>query len=512
MHDVMAAYQVCRYWRQVMKVFPSIWTTIVVPYFDDRHPEALAICGGEQRPLPPGAQLVSHYLALSGSLPLDVYISDPRLLYLFSDQSYRLRQLEVSFPGQTFRLLHTEVIVRTFHLFNHAAPLLEVFDFGAVLPDRDPSHNWNLLEYRGVQLPVIFAGQTPLLRRLRLSGLMRWKDTHFPNLTHICITGYVVTDVDSFANVRDLLKLLQHSPALEELYLSHLESWSVRETYNDIPEIRPLRLRRLSISDCYVLQFALFQYLHVPFGTSVSLTNIGGDDGALTRVLLRHAERLKAAADMKRLEVNYYSDKILAFGPSGSLRIMTAKLEEILPLHELGGISFAQTLEEVWISGRSRSPYYYLWQSNDFDCSVLFTALISLQSLHIRFRSAKSILQALTPWKSQPDITCPNLHTISLTSSLGIDGCLLELLKCAQARFDAGHPLRRILIQPSADGDDFRSETVLAHLREVVDVVEYGVVCPLIEVRSELNEETHHQYWPVWLTGDDHYGTQTQSE
>ncbi|THH21841.1 hypothetical protein EUX98_g8275 [Antrodiella citrinella] len=508
MRDVMAAYHVCRYWRQVLQAFTSIWTTIVVPHFDERPSEAL-VDGGAGQLLPPGAQLVSHYLSLSGSLPLDVYLPDISLLSLFSDQSHRLRRLKVSFPGET--VLNGPQAIQAFGLFNHAAPLLEVFDFGAVLPD-DQSFGENPLVFVGCQLPVLFAGQAPLLRKLRLSGLVPWTGNHFRNLTHICITGYIVHDYNAYAKASELLELLQHSPLVEELYLSHLDTWFGRTMPDDLPEINPLRLCRLSVSDCYVWELqALFRYLHVPYGASLSVTNLNGDDRALTRILPLHAERLKVATELKRLEINYKSDTVLAFGPSGSLRIITSGLEMVLPLHGLNQISYAQTLEEVWISGRH--PDSFMWSSGDSNCSASLTALVSLQSLHIRSRPAKSILQALTPRAPDPTspmtstpqsvIICPHLHTLSLTSSLGIDGCWSELLDCARSRFDAGYPLRRILVQPSADGYDLLSESMLADLRQVVDVVEYDVVCPLIEVPPELNEGTHHQYWPVWLTGND---------
>ncbi|THH31445.1 hypothetical protein EUX98_g2743 [Antrodiella citrinella] len=293
--------------------------------------------------------------------------------------------------------------------------------------------------------------------------------------------------------ITQLSSLLEHSPAVEELYISHVGAWFAltEAAYKDTPEIHLLHLRRLSISDSHVPELnMLFAYLHVPRGASLSLTNIGSDHLALTHTLSRHASRLDNIADLKSLEINHSAGKIMAFGP---VRLSTN--------HQ------PSTRYDLRTRGPPPDPLRRD-PGGQFDWIAVFTALVSLRTLHIHFKPAQSIVQVVTP---PSPTTSPCLHTLPLTSSLALNDEWPELEEFASLCNDseAGQYIRRIQVElgPSIDRDESKKPWLQGNLDRLgrhVSVVERDVVCSLIEVPAELNEGTHPQYWPVWVTGYDH--------
>lgn len=538
LRDLTSLQQVCSYWRQTFRVFSSLWSVIVVSESDDQDDsddpddsddsDDSSEMGEDEHFPPPRARLVRHFLSMSDPHPLDIHTTTLRGLGLIADHTSRLRHLQLSYPPALFSASQVQ---RALSLFCRAAPQLECLDLGVLLPKPKFTNSYrNNIRLRSTSQarlpPCLFAGDMPRLRRLRLCGVVDWSGNHFRALTHICITGCSGSVPPRSLDItKRLLNLLRDSQAtVQELYLSHLDVWFARNMIEQLPDIanpviHPTVLRRLSISDCFIWQLHILFFLFVvPSGTSLSVTNLlelPQHDPTVTgffELYSRYPLRFKNLVDIQSLELNSFVRQAIAIGPSGSMRITVATSDGIhfSRIDRPINLSLFRALEELRICGMERPVDHSV-----ADWAVGLSSLTCLQKLCIRHRFTKNILRALTPDTTSPIdhlLLCKSLQSLWITAYMDYPDQLAydELLRCAEARSRCGYPIRQIRIETelalrkvhglgsTIDPQEGWSESMLATVRQYVDVVEYGVKCPPMDIPSELDEDEHYQYWPRW--------------
>ncbi|KAI9064660.1 hypothetical protein FKP32DRAFT_1591280 [Trametes sanguinea] len=212
-HALLTLALVCRRWYDILSNYSAVWSTI-----SDEHMDAanMFLQYSRQRP-------VNIHLRTNGSadaLQLPPFISAP-------DVQCRMRELHWVLSPCTLR--KTEFLC-------FPAPLLEQlclrFD-----GHRDVANR--------VSSPILFVGQTPLLRVLDL-GFVPWlPGNHFDALTHLSLV-----DILPGADFTDFIVLFRNCPRLEHLVLVGIEVFAPEhdppsQGLADKPTLLP-NLRRLT--------------------------------------------------------------------------------------------------------------------------------------------------------------------------------------------------------------------------------------------------------------------------
>ncbi|KAI0693791.1 hypothetical protein BC835DRAFT_1052539 [Cytidiella melzeri] len=191
-HPSLAA-GVCRYWRAVTLSFPSIWTTVEI--------------GDIARAPNANIELAMLSLRRSYSSTVDVRVWNELPDSAISWFTETLASQSVRFKG--FHLYDFEHGAKLLNALSECpAPQLENLTI-QTWPQYDPP--W--------QLPTLFAGITPQLRRLTLRYYSAWPGNNFSNLTHLCLERQA-SHPSSPRKTSDFLQFLASSPLLEELVIN----------------------------------------------------------------------------------------------------------------------------------------------------------------------------------------------------------------------------------------------------------------------------------------------------
>ncbi|KAH9939802.1 hypothetical protein B0H21DRAFT_831446, partial [Amylocystis lapponica] len=189
---LLAISAVCRQWRNVARGMPSLWTDIGWPHWKPR--------------------IGLMFLTLSNPLPLRIFLGIyqcPFASILLRDHSSRIWFLDCSLRASDTNRGETSNL--------DAAPM-----------------------------QLLFAGQTPRLKKLELRGTPWLVANQFDSLTHLQIQG---ADANDWDFMPELFVVLSHCPVLQELFLStfHQEDPPV----SALPTVTLGHLRRLAIGDPY---------------------------------------------------------------------------------------------------------------------------------------------------------------------------------------------------------------------------------------------------------------------
>ncbi|PCH41784.1 hypothetical protein WOLCODRAFT_163373 [Wolfiporia cocos MD-104 SS10] len=185
--DLLQASHVCRLWRAVALAFPALWATL-----DTAQPRFVAPRLARARAAPLRVVLrdrTSH----ARTVPT---LDDPHLRALVAEEGARIEQLHIE-PR-----------------FSYGPALLAAF--------RHPARVLRALTVRNAnapgecELPQMFAGCTPRLERLVVSGFTSWPGNTFANLRRVCLDDQVESSRPSLSSFLEFLAL---SPRLEELIL-----------------------------------------------------------------------------------------------------------------------------------------------------------------------------------------------------------------------------------------------------------------------------------------------------
>ena len=500
MHELLRYSHVCRYWRRAFDVFPRLSTILILPSVHGVHPSAHQY------------NLVHLFLSRSGTHPLEIHIPHRGLIDVVVQQSHRLKHLQMDLSLDPFLQKENTTMLK------YPAPQLEYFDYSAFEESkayRPYSHFFSL--------PVVFDGQLPHLRRLKLVGFSSWTGNVFHHLTHICLVGFRSL---SRPSLREILDLLHNNPSVEELYLSHFTASSIEDmaqptvvrgkAFEAARLAKLARLRRLSLSQCNHPEVgAMFAFSHLPQGANLFLScskystvNQGFQD-----IFVQRQSHFDNMVDLHLLSLNCTRHEVMAAGPSGSVRIldgvdMWSRFHAPCPTH---------TLTELWVEGEfAVATKKSIWKD-------ILASLPALEKISANSWFTKSIVDALcsppvgvppSPVHVPQTILCERLQILSLTemwNSGKVSVPFSAVLRCVQSRSARGLPIHHLKIcsdtNPSALPSamaraawplDSWSDNKVTTLRQYVNLVEYGVEYERIPVPSEFAERTHPQYWPQW--------------
>ena len=260
---------VCRAWRNIALNTPRLWSRVILSKFD----------------------VTKEILARSKKAPLwvtayAVNLDYPRkkLLDSIMKQSSRLKELDLTVPGRTFRNLSTVPM--------GPAAILEILTLSGSSP-YDP--HGTFLPHN-TPLPVLFKGQTPNLRRLHLNSIaIKWDNPIFcPTLTHLTVAaqsdGSLITG--TFAHLLAALKAMYTLEKLElQEAIPHLsEDLSTLPTLQRTVELP--RLRELVISSDMLDCANFLHHVSLPANARLSVTGRWGDSvESLVRVFSTHLAR-----------------------------------------------------------------------------------------------------------------------------------------------------------------------------------------------------------------------------
>lgn len=498
--DLIQLYQVCRHWRRILHSYPPFWSTVV-----------LAKTG-----VATSDRFIEYFLARSGTQLIDVFSSAHRGLGEVAKQSHRLQRLDVIYKADALLDL-----MAALEVFGHPAPHLESLECG-------PEFHYqlkhpNATQAASVRLPVLFGGDAPQLRKLRLAGIGSWTGNRFPSMTHLDLIGWKVEE-DSFEGFQDLLDLLHHSPVLESFYLSLTHPWIPRARHPESDTEGRLvyldKIRRLCFVEFNTLQLnTLLSRLQIPAVAALSVedlafSNAHAEDVDIFAMFARHAARLGNVANLHSLEVVSSTD-IVALGPSGSVRVEIAGDFQTLALARFidPNLLLWKTIQELFLVNDG-----YREHNGSVDWFTVLVALPLLKKLSIRKDTGvRTIFSALARTSSPqfteaPRVVCKQPHSVWILESKPMAHCnaaspYYDILLCAEVRLKNGHPFRYIGIEPApaprheprTGGVDW-SDAILRSLKQYVETVEFETTCPAIEIPPELDtpESADSTYWPKW--------------
>ncbi|TCD70234.1 hypothetical protein EIP91_004415 [Steccherinum ochraceum] len=366
--------RVCRYWRDTLKLHPSTWTTLV---FWPRK---------NRKELHDG--LTSRFLFKSGAVPITVYTMTFHGIACIGQQLHRLRHLFLSLPTSDW----TETVATA---LASSAPLLEWLECRADHCTDDLSLD------RRPHLPLLFSGNTPRLRKLRLHGFESWDHRQFHEVTHVSITGCTWLERGAARGTQEFLDRLRMLNGIEELYLASLYPWT---TWWNVDHSQLVWM---------------FTYVHIPVGVSLNISVLRDADRpySIFSENVARFENLQGLQSMKIVEGHY----LTASGPHGSLVLNLSSKSRLNPGAFLSGFPFTPTLQELCIEGSLIGIWY-----------DPFASLVSLRSLHLRPRymshltsgKESNIIRAListTVANSQPGrVPCGQLSELRVDVDFGL--------------------------------------------------------------------------------------------
>ncbi|KAK7025367.1 hypothetical protein VNI00_016078 [Paramarasmius palmivorus] len=208
--------EVCRHWRGVVARCPLLWCTV------------------------DNTIITEKYLRRSQSAALTVYLGikkpefDHKALDLLLPHLSRVKELHMAVDGY-----ESTQSVYTHPLLTSPAPALESLSIGTF--GKDPV-------VAGGALPNLFGGHIPRLTKLDLEYFTTLTSTHFPNLTHICLsyqhegtrqtTSAFLDFLEASGQTLEELALIRAGPTLEET----LDIPPAPGRYVELPRLKEMNL------------------------------------------------------------------------------------------------------------------------------------------------------------------------------------------------------------------------------------------------------------------------------
>lgn len=445
---------VCRYWKAVTLLFPSIWTTVSL---------------GPERQYPnANGELAQLCLRRSYGASIDVYIwawpsEDlmPWVTETLASQSIRFRSLHI---------YNFDFDAEFLHQFEECpTPQLESLTIAP--PKNNPS-----------PLPTIFAGYTPKLRHLTLHRLTSWWGNDFKNLTSLCLK-----DAAQSLTYDEFFDLIASSPDLEHMEL--VEAGPISETY-DVPDTYHValpRLRTLCIESSSSTR--LIRILsHLQPSTTLSLRIRQRCSDARPGSILAVTSRLEGVRNVSKLRLrtervsfNHKRLQLTGAGESSFDLPFSADFHEMASNQYMAaaiGLFTACNITELWIGTDDVVVREELWQR-------LLYALPSLTKLVLGpwEQVSHGLLSALYSRDESMGLAlpCPSLRELVVLGRLerpGIVGSIYNLLLQRKMR---NFPISRVILKrlegtPAAPSLGLEFWDGLTRLQEVVQDVHHEVV------------------------------------
>jgi hypothetical protein len=475
---------VCRYWRAVTLSFPDIWNTIVI--------------GDPARAPNSNIELAILSLRRSYFSNVDVHIwhripdfAKSWFSETLASQSIRFRGFHVYSLDQAFNLLDT--------FTECPAPQLESLTIQA-WPSYE-IYRTNLESLR--ELPTLFAGITPRLRRLTLRCYDSWPGNNFSNLTHLHLE-HQSSRTPSSRRTSDFLQFLATNPLLEEIFLNNagpnddgLLDSRIHSQRIEFPRLRKVILKGCPIpcaarilSQITISPEAHVQVLRCRNGTASTLLSGVAGCANLKNVTRLRMESLVPSWTLHELGEFTEIPRCLRLTGSGEASIDIfpgADMHEVASnqyMAALVGMLTSCSIEELWLGTDEVVIREALWQRIYFSMPLLKRLYIGphisatndsypcLTALHVPDESLGMVLP------------CPNLTELVMLG-ITLDGASLAqpvIRQLLRERRRRGFPITTVKIL--AVPDDFLYKISCTLLQE--DVADLSQLVDNVEV-CEIN-------------------------
>ncbi|TCD69058.1 hypothetical protein EIP91_008956 [Steccherinum ochraceum] len=469
LHDYIRLQHVCRHWRRVLVVHPPVMTTLIL-----------------QKNLsarPPTDLLVDHCLSVSRSLPIVVYASALHGFGSIAKHSHRLKGLHLNIPANLLSSGNIEELRK----LDVAAPKLEWLDFEAV----------DAFDVDGpLELPLLFGGETPRLRQLRLSGLSSWHASQFRGLTHLCLAGFVKPTNQPLSTLQLVVDALRQCRDLEELYFSLPDPWvAAWEEPAEGPIVtgdvlRLSKLRLVKLVDWHISQvISLLGCIRFPASASIIVAGLQlSQQVGVYHIFAENPHHFENLDGPLELTFDFNTAGMSFKSPSGSVTITTdvdSRPRAIETYEHISIFPFCASIQELVL---------FDCPAEDLDISwwPIFTALPSLQALRVLDPHGSFeawILHALmysppTTARDAGPPVCPALREFCVSRDTELlydnpESFLFELMLCAEYRYKHGCPFHVVRVMPNAEdalataAEDLPArEATLQTLRAYIETVE----------------------------------------
>lgn len=470
---------VCRYWRAVTLSFPTIWSTVDIGDIT-RAPNA-------------NIELAMLSLRRSYAAAVDVRIWDRVPDSAFSWFSETLASQSIRFKG--------------FHICNliHGTKLLDIFSecpapqLESLTIQTCPQNESSAAASPFIsQLPTLFAGITPHLRRLTLRWYTSWPGNSFTNLTHLCLE-HQNPHPSSPRRTSDFLQLLAASPFLQELVLNAagpnddgiLDSRTL-DSRIEFPRLRKVIIKASPVpcvarilSHIQISPNARVQLLRCRGGSASTLLSSVAGCANLANITRLRIDTLIPSWNLEDITNLPDIPKCLRLTGCGNASIDVfpgADMHEVASnqyMASLVGMLTACRIEELWLGKDEVVLREALWQR-------IYSAMPMLKRLYIG--PHLSIINDSYPCLTAlhvPDtslglaLPCPNLRELVLLGTT-LDGASLaqpQIRRLLQERQRRGFPIHTVRIITIPDDFLFKISCTLlqedvADLRQLVDNVE----------------------------------------
>ena len=505
---LLALSHVCKYWRDISIGTLALWTRIHA-----RHLGQMDTFLERSQPLPVTLFLDGEHQGGEWNGPLPEHMAA-----VVKAESPRLRRLDLTMlPTRD----HVVPLLSSLH-----APQLEC------LTIMTPSPGDSSLEL--VSWTPLLDDQASSLRALGLLPVVDWlPSSTFPRLTHLVL--YFGPETMKLVHPFDLLRLLSNAPALEFLHVDLLVydepdggTWQPPSEPISLPH-----LRSLLFTDCpYKLLSVVLPRLSLPEDVFIRLQEI--IDRALTEGTVDPLPPLPIRS-VTSLDVVMQGEQLLmvADGPTSGLWF-AAELDLyylgepqswgdwLLSLHECLTLTHVTHLH-IYVDGwETFWPAFLAHLPQLTHLSALFGKSSGERDLVTgRCGCPTTVLcDALDHGTPMP---CPALDTVMIEWPREVMHkdfvCLPQILDMLEARSEAGHPIRRVVVQvPATPSFDPAQRLNFFELNELIGTgcppgTEYEVIekagtrrglCAF-EMREVWKVDGEDRYWEVEEREKPHY-------
>ncbi|KAI0671118.1 hypothetical protein C8Q78DRAFT_838950 [Trametes maxima] len=504
--DLCPIAEVCAKWRTVAIGTPSLWSSVFLG------------TTGTSSPYIPDS---TFFLTRCESGPVDVYATenlgrsyplDP-ILEQYGD---RIRELHIRLKNPTSGRRISEVL-----LSPRVSPRRLVVGFYS-----RPVQCW-------IGFQSIFGGQSLRLESLVLSRCSFLPSNPLPVLTRFLLNCIGVLDEGGVFSprVNELLQFLSNTPALQELYIrdaldsirSGPEPPQPSQSRGDIPHVKLLKLRKLSVQTSSQRTPSLLSNIDVPRGCLITLSTTSDIDlGFLVPYLTCRLQAVDTlyvrTATLGQEHVT--SLQMGSISAGGCFRLDV--IPNFLPSVSAGdlrwqiGFICALLSSSLFASVHTVWPYI-LSPSHGFGIGDLLShTLPAVHTLHLsspQWHYDDDTPGILEPRTLSEDgdgpvyIPFPALHTL-YTAIPGVMCRPEKLAMMLRARADRGHSVSRLKVWYASNGEVLHEGTgalrdALHGCGKEVEVFDKAIYYTRYSFESTLPaactaKEGVHEYWPAW--------------
>jgi hypothetical protein len=433
----MRVGRVCRYWRNNILSFPSLWSVA-----DSLFIRTAYLC-----------------LERSKSAPLSVYIGQhcpQELVEALSSHTNHIRELHITLSDSNFFGMAADEWIPVSHLLGGTAPMLRDF---SIEFERGSDHEKVWPHYPPLQLKL----DAPGLQSFNLGGISLGQLTSpIVNLAKL-----ILHNCPDDSSMTQFLDLLESNVNLRRIILVCAGPQS-----DDGDPRRIVHLNRLkSLTISYIETKVILSHLSLPATADINIPDgckPPGPRGIIERMLPASLTYLPSTQGLEMTSISISSALCFAIrahrpGNTGSLVLGGLLFRHYYPncFYSLYPLPVVH-VRELWLKGLNLEPIDD--GVTDEYLQSMFFSLPSLDTLFLINCNFGSIFQMLQPRDGH--MPCPSLTTLTIYATYSID--CLGILHLTAMRESRGAPFERISLLCSTNGTLEGVEC----LPKYVDVVE----------------------------------------